>query len=243
MMKSNTLYGIGVGPGDPELLTMKAALILSECKQVIVPKAKSDGGSVALRIAERYIGANAEIREMVFPMTTDKTRLAQSWRESAQKVAELLALGDTCFLTLGDAFLYSTYIYLLRALEEILPSVRVVTVPGITSFSASAALTRFPLGEGKEPITIIPTDDDLSPAREAILRGGTVVLMKIGHRLPAILELLEEVGALESAVLVQKAGQADERIERNLRELRQPEVVAEAGYLSVILVHTPMPLV
>lgn len=243
MMKSNTLYGIGVGPGDPELLTMKAARILSECKQVIVPKAKSDGGSVALRIAERYIGANAEIREMVFPMTTDKTRLAQSWRESAQKVAELLALGDTCFLTLGDAFLYSTYIYLLRALEEILPSVRVVTVPGITSFSASAALTRFPLGEGKEPITIIPTDDDLSPAREAILRGGTVVLMKIGHRLPAILELLEEVGALESAVLVQKAGQADERIERNLRELRQPEVVAEAGYLSVILVHTPMPLV
>lgn len=241
MTKPHTLYGIGVGPGDPDLLTVKAARILSECPQIIVPKAKSDGGSVALRIAQKHIGPKAEIHEMVFPMTKDKTRLEEAWLASAQKVADLLALGDTCFLTLGDALLYSTYIYLLRALEKILPSAPVVTVPGITSFSASAALTRFHLGEGKEPITIIPTDDDLSPARDAILRGGTVVLMKIGHRLPAILALLEETGTIATSVLVQKAGQPEQRIETDLRQLHQNAPDDEAGYLSVLLVHSPIP--
>ncbi len=227
---------MGVGPGDPELLTMKAAAVLGRCPHVIVPKAKSDGDSVALEIAGRYVHKGAAIHELVFPMTMDKAALSRSWKESARTIAALLETGaDVCFLTLGDALVYSTYIYLLRELKSILPGLKVVTVPGITSFSAVAALTGFSLGEGKEPITIVPTADDLTAVRCALQTGGTVVLMKIGKRLGEILDLLEETGVIDDAVFVQRAGQPTERIELNLRKLRGED--AQAGYLSVILVH------
>lgn len=236
-MVLGTFYGMGVGPGDPELLTVKAASVLARCPHVVVPKAKADGGSVAWEIASRYVHPNAVIHELVFPMTTDKTELSRSWRESAGTLASLLETGaDVCFLTLGDALVYSTYIYLLRELKAILPALQVVTVPGITSFSAVAALTGFPLGEGKEPITVVPTADDLSAVRQAIQTGGTVVLMKIGKRLGDILDILEETGVIGDAVFVQRAGHPTQVIELDLRKLRGEH--SEAGYLSVILIHS-----
>ena len=235
-MSLGTFYGMGVGPGDPELLTVKAASILGRCPHVVVPKAKADGGSVALEIAGRYVHEGAVVHELVFPMTMDNTELSRSWKKAAQSIAELLKTGaDVCFLTLGDALVYSTYIYLLRELKVIVPDVQVVTVPGITSFSAVAALTNFPLGEGKVPITIVPTADDLTAVRRAVETGGTVVLMKIGKRLCDILDLLEETGVIGDAVFVQRAGQPTQRIELDLRKLRGE--AAQAGYLSVILVH------
>ena len=225
-----TFYGMGVGPGDPELVTVKAASILARCPHVVVPKAKADGGSVALEIAGRYVQRNARVHELVFPMTTDKAELSRSWRESAEMIAALLQTGtDVCFLTLGDALVYSTYIYLLRELTAILPDLHVVTVPGITSFSAVAALTHFPLGEGKDPITVVPTADDLSAVRQAIQTGGTVVLMKIGKRLGDILDILEETGVIGDAVFVQRAGHPTQVIELDLRKLRSAG--SEAGYL------------
>jgi len=235
-MSLGTFYGMGVGPGDPELLTVKAASILGRCLHVVVPKAKADGGSVALEIAGRYVHGGAVVHELVFPMTMDKAELSRSWKESAQTIAALLKTGaDVCFLTLGDALVYSTYIYLLRELKAIVTDVEVVTVPGITSFSAVAALTSFPLGEGKEPITVVPTADDLTAVRRAVEAGGTVVLMKIGKRLGDILDILEELGVIGDAVFVQRAGQPTQRVELDLRKLRGED--AEAGYLSVILVH------
>ena len=170
-------------------------------------------------------------------MTADKAELSRSWRESARTLGALLETGaDVCFLTLGDALVYSTYIYLLRELKALLPALHVVTVPGITSFSAVAALTHFPLGEGKEPITVVPTADDLSAVRNAIQTGGTVVLMKIGKRLGDILDILEETGVIGDAVFVQRAGHPTQVIELDLRKLRGES--SEAGYLSVILIHT-----
>ncbi|MHB8879288.1 MAG: precorrin-2 C(20)-methyltransferase, partial [Myxococcaceae bacterium] len=155
--------------------------------------------------------------------------------EAARRVGEVLESGeDACFLTLGDPLLYSTYVYLLRALRARLPQVRVVTVPGVTAFCAAAALTEFPVGAGKEPVAIIPTADDLEPVRSALARGGTVVLMKVGKRLPGIIDLLEQTGALNRAVLVARAGLDGQRIETDLKKLRE---APEAGYLSVILVH------
>jgi len=204
-MSLGTFYGMGVGPGDPELLTVKASFILGRCSHIVVPKAKTDGGSVALEIAGRYVHKGAVIHELVFPMTMDKAELSRSWKESAQTIAALLQTGaDVCFLTLGDALVYSTYIYLLRELKVILPEVEVVTVPGISSFSAVAALTDFPLGEGKHPITIVPTADDLTAVRRAVETGGTVVLMKIGKRLGDILDLLEKTGVIDDALFVQR---------------------------------------
>lgn len=234
-MKVGTLYGIGVGPGDPDLITVKATKILEHCRHVFVPTARNEGGSVALTIARRHINPDAEIHEMVFPMTTDRQKLEAHWDASARRVADVLETGaDACFLTLGDAFLYSTYIYLLRALRSRIPHVEVVTVPGVTAFSAAAALAEFSVGEAKERVTIVPTADDLEDLKRAVESGGTVVLMKIGKRLGRILDTLDGYGVLDSGVFVSRAGMDNQRIVKNLRDLKGE--ADDTGYLSIILV-------
>ena len=236
-MKSGKLLGIGVGPGDPELLTVKGARLLNNCRHLFVPKAKIKSESLALDIAKGYLNEKTEVYELIFPMLTDKEELERCWNESACRIAEVLKKGeDACFLTLGDAMLYSTYIYLIRALMEILPDVEVETVPGVTAFSAVAALINFPVGEGKELVTIIPAADDLETIRKALKNKGTVVLMKIGIRLQGILDILEEEKVIDDAAFVAYAGQGKERVETNLRKLRSER--PETGYLSTILVRT-----
>ncbi|HEY3319116.1 MAG TPA: precorrin-2 C(20)-methyltransferase [Planctomycetota bacterium] len=232
---TGTLYGIGIGPGDPDLITVKGAQLLQRCPHVFVPKARTAAESLALSIAGKHISPSAAIHELVFPMTTDGEKLEQRWNESARQVCAVLSAGaDSCFLTLGDPFLYSTYIYLMRAVRRQLTDVRVVTVPGVTAFSASAALAGFPVGEGKKPVTIVPTSDNLEQVRRALSTGGTVVLMKIGKRLPEILKLLDASGVIERSVLVSRVGLPEERIETDLRKLLTSGV--EAEYLAVILV-------
>jgi len=190
---------------------------------------------VALGIAEKYINSDAEIHELVFPMTTDRSKLEACWEESAQAVAEVLENGsDACFLTLGDAFLYSTYIYLIRALRRLIPDVEIVTTPGVTAFSAAAALAEFPIGEAKESVTIVPTADDPNQVKQALSQGGTVVLMKIGKRLERILDLLDDSEALDRSVFVSRAGMNEQRIVKDVRNIRGEK--EDAGYLSVILV-------
>jgi precorrin-2/cobalt-factor-2 C20-methyltransferase len=239
-MKKGTLYGIGVGPGDPEWITVKGARVLAQCRRIFVPKSKEERDSAALQIAQSYISAEAQVRELSFPMITDPHKLALHWDEAARQMAEVLEKGeDCCFLTLGDLFLYSTYIYLLRALRKMIPDLDVVSIPGINAFSAAAALTEFPVGEAKEQVTIIPTADDLGAVKNALAQGGTVVLMKIGKRLESILDILEEEGLLDRAVFVGRAGQVGQRIETDLRRLRTNEPTT--GYLSIILVHAERP--
>ena len=235
-MNTGTLYGIGIGPGDPELITLKAARLISSCPTLFVPKARTAAESVALAIARSLIGPETRIEELVFPMTADAKALAEKWDTAAAHVAEVLAAGeDACFLTLGDPLLYSTYIYLLRALRKRIPDLKAVTVPGIMAFGAAAASAEFPIGEGRAPVTIVPAADDLAAVRRALAAGGTVVLMKIGKRLPEVLALLDAESLLEKSVFVSHVGMATQRIETDLRRLKDEG--PEAGYLSIILVH------
>jgi precorrin-4/cobalt-precorrin-4 C11-methyltransferase len=230
-----TFYGIGTGPGDSGWLTVKGASILGSCPHVFAPKARIKSESLALSIAQPYVGATATVHEQLFPMTKDEDELSAHWREAADAIATVLEGGeDACFLTIGDPMLYSTYVYLLRALRERLPSVAVETVPGVTSFCAAASLTNFTLGERKEPLTIIPAADDLGAVERALASQGTVVLMKIGGRLPEILDLLRKRKLIDQAVLVARAGQPEERVVTDLDHL-SPEEAANVGYLSVIL--------
>lgn len=229
-------YGIGVGPGDPELMTLKGARILSQCRLVFVPKSKEERDSAALKIASPLLGQDSQIIELMFPMITDPKALSDHWDKSAQKIADFLLDGKDCvFLTLGDPLLYSTYIYLLRHLRPKIQELEVLTIPGVNAFSAAAALTEFPVGEAKSPVTIIPTADDLAMVEQALEKGGTLVLMKIGKRLAKILDLLERLGLMDQAVFVARAGQEGQRIETDLRRLKAED--PEAGYLSIILVH------
>lgn len=235
-MKPGTLYGIGVGPGDPEWITLKGVNLLARCRHIFVPKGQIAGDSTALAIARPHVNPDSTVYELLFPMTTDRAELARRWDESARQIYDVLGTGeDACFLTLGDPFLYSTYIYLLRAMRALAPDLTVVTVPGITSMSAAASLTEFPVGEGKEWVTIVPAADDYAVLERALSQGGTVVLMKIGKRLEAILDLLERKGLTDQAVLVARAGCRDQRIETDLRKVKGE--APEAGYLSIMLIH------
>jgi precorrin-2/cobalt-factor-2 C20-methyltransferase len=151
-MRPGTLYGIGVGPGDPELITVKGAAILARCRRIFVPRARSAAESLALDIAERYVDGAAEITELLFPMTADKEELSLRWGEAAEAVAAALRTGeDACFLTLGDPLLYSTYIYLLREIRARMPDATVVTVPGITLSAPPPPFPGSPSGKGRRP--------------------------------------------------------------------------------------------
>jgi len=234
-MTQGTLYGIGVGPGDSEWMTVKGARILAACRHIYVPKSRVAADSVALEIARDYLRPDAIVGELPFPMTADAAVLRSSWRQAAADVARTLAQGeDCCFLTLGDALLYSTYIYLIRELRALCPDVRIVTVPGITAFSAAAALCNFPVGQGKQPVTIVPASDDLWQLAEALDRGGTVVLMKVGPRLDRVLDELESRGLMAQAVFVSHAGMPQQRVETDLRQLRG--AAEETGYLSIVII-------
>jgi precorrin-2/cobalt-factor-2 C20-methyltransferase len=234
-MTIGTLYGIGVGPGDPELITVKGALLLAATRSVFVPKPNQDGDSLALSIARRYLRSDAEVTELIFPMATESAVLSERWTESAHRVAATLRKGEhACFLTLGDPMLYSTWIYLCRALGRVLPQAQTVTVPGITAVAAAAALTGVALGEGKSSLTIVPTAEQLGLVRQALATGGTVALMKVGKRLPEVIEAIAAHGALDRAVLVARAGLEGQRVQTDLGALRDQG--PEAGYLSVVLI-------
>jgi precorrin-2/cobalt-factor-2 C20-methyltransferase len=234
-LQRGTLYGIGVGPGDPQWMTVQAVGILATCRHVCVPVSGPEPGSLALEIARPYLRPEAVIHQQAFPMTSDEALLRQSWQQAAREVLAILDAGDDCaFLTLGDALLYSTYIYLLHELRAICPAANVVTVPGVTAFSAAAALTNFAVGQGKQPVTIVPASDDLDRFTQALDAGGTVVLMKIGRRLEKVLDALEARGLLEQGVFVAYAGMPQQQVETNLRRLRgQGE---KTGYLSLLIV-------
>jgi precorrin-2/cobalt-factor-2 C20-methyltransferase len=230
------LYVVGVGPGNPQWLTVQATQVLAACRHVGAPRSRAEGESVALEIARPYLRADAVIHELTFPMTSDTHVLEEHWRQAACEVREVLAGGEDCaFLTLGDPLLYATSIFLVRALRELCPEAAVVTVPGVTAFSAAAALTGFAIGEGKEPVTIVPAADDMAPLCDALDRGGTVVLMKVGRRLERVLDELERRGLLERAVFVAHAGMPQQRVETDLRRLRGQS--QDVPYLSIVLIH------
>ncbi len=235
-MNPITFYGIGVGPGDPELLTLKAANILKSVKNIIAPIPKNGSKSLALDIARSHLRSDAVVHTLVFPMVSDTLALDRHWSEAGQKAQEILAAGnDVCFLTLGDPLLYSTYIYLLRALKKRMPNLDCQTIPGITAASAVAARTNFPIGEGKATVTIVPTADDPTDLIQALDRPGSVVLMKIGNRLSDILDILARRNLLQHGVLVSRAGQAGEQIETDLTRLLHSDT--KIGYMATMIIH------
>lgn len=235
-MKIGTLYGIGIGPGDPELLTVKGVRLLESCRHVFVPRGRKVAESLALTIAERYVNPGTAIISIEFPMTRDPVALEKRWQENSKPIADVLKSGqDACYLTLGDTLLYSTYVYLMRALAELVPGVKIVTVPGVTSVAAAAALAGFPLGVGDRSMTILPVGKDIEAIASALESHGTVVLMKIGKKLPRILDLLEAHGAIDEAVFVARAGLNGQRVVTDLRRLKAEP--PETGHLSVILIH------
>ncbi|HBC93893.1 MAG TPA: precorrin-2 C(20)-methyltransferase [Pelotomaculum sp.] len=223
-------YGIGVGPGDPDLLTLKAVKLLQHVDVIIAPRTEKKEGSIALSIAGGYIREDTRILELAFPMVFDRNFLTEAWEQNKTVILDLLQEGkNVAFLTLGDPMLYSTYIYIYRLLEG--NGITIETVPGITSFCAAASRLNFPLAEGNDILSIVPAILEEDKIATALSCSDNLVLMKVYKNYERVAGQLKEHGFDGETVMISRCGFADEEIVYNLedRECKMP------NYLSTIL--------
>ena len=223
---SGCLYSVGVGPGDPELMTLKAVKIIRNCQVLVLP-AGSKEKCVAYQIVRQAI---PEIEDkttvcLVMPMTKDKDRLEKSHREGTQKVAEVLDAGkDAAFLTLGDPTVYATSMYIHQRIAGM--GYRTSIVSGVPSFCAAAAKLGVSLGEKQEQIHIIPASYDVEAAMQL---PGTRILMKAGKKMPAVRQCVKEHHGW--AAMVENCGMAEEHLWINAEDM--PE---HPGYYTLVIV-------
>ena len=225
------LYGIGVGPGDPELLTVKAARVLSSVRTVFAAASTKNDSSLSLSIARPHLGPGAAIQVLGFPMTRDQTQMRRAWEANARMVLAALELGDAAFLTLGDPMLYSTFGYLLRTLRDMAPEFRAEVIPGITSFQAAAARTQTVLAESGENLLVVSGVQSREDLRRHLECADNAAVLKAYRNFGEIREVLEELDLADTSTFVSRLGLEGETVSHGLAQA--PE---SPHYLSLLLV-------
>jgi len=229
-------YGIGVGPGDSELVTLKAVRIIKSVNCIFAPRADSKASSLALDIVSN-ICEGKRVVEQVYPMVKDKSKLETAWLASANEIKRELDAGNSvAYLTIGDPLTFSTYCYLLQQLSKLIPSEKIHTIPGITSYNAASSLANFSLIEQSEKLAIVPVSSDISELRPILNSFDTVILMKVAKKLDEVIELLEDMELIDNSLFASYIGFENELITRDLLSLKG----AGKGYLSVIIVRKPI---
>lgn len=228
---SGIFYGIGVGPGDPELLTVKAIKAIEQVDVLIAPKTEKKDGSVALTVAKPYLKKDVEIVYQVFPMVKGfAENSTEAWEANKQEILALLKEGkNVAFLTIGDPMFYSTYIYVFRLLEQ--EGVEIKTIPGIPAFAAIGSQLGYPIVEGDDVLSIIPATASPEKVEKAMQAADNVVLMKVYKNFEEVADLLDKNEMAEQAVLVSRAGLDDEKIIYDVLAHKKDKL----NYLSTIL--------
>lgn len=235
-----TFYVVGVGPGDPQLMTLKAVKILEECNTWFVPSAFENGGSMALKIASGAVSQKGkEILSHRFPMKqvhrgkSPDPEVKRAWQEAAKIIMACLEKGrDVVFPTLGDPAIYSTGFYVCETLQEYGSPFRVEIVPGVSAIGASSAVSGVPLCLGDERLVVIPATFENDRIRELVALSDAVVFMKVHKVLERLVALLEELGLIDNAVLVERCSLGDQRIWTDIRKA----VGEEIHYFSTMVV-------
>ncbi len=228
-----TLYGIGVGPGDPELITLKGLRKLKESDVIAYPKKQRGSKSYAQKIIEEYFqpGEKAMLG-LVFPMTKDQEILEKKWSETVESIWEVVATGkNVAFVTEGDPLLFSTFIHMMRLMKERYPEVKMEVVPGISSINAAASRLQIPLADGDEQVAIVPAQDDYEAMKKAIEENDCVIFIKVAKVMNVMLQILQELDLLAKASVVTKVTSGEE-IVWNIEELPG----AELEYLTLMVV-------
>ncbi|MGH3915290.1 MAG: precorrin-2 C(20)-methyltransferase [Pseudonocardiaceae bacterium] len=231
------LVGVGVGPGNPDLLTVAAVGELNAAGRVFVPVMAPDLVGRAEMVVRAHL-RHDRLERLVFALNDDvngsQRRRHDCWDAAATRVVQYLRAhgGTAVFATLGDPSVYSTFGYLAGTVHDLLPGVRIRTIPGITAMQAAASAAGVTLAEGTEPLTLLPLSRDLTELDAALVRGGTVVAYKGGHQLAEVRERVAAAGALDRAWCAEHVGTADQRV----LPLADTDV---ASYLSTVLILPP----
>ena len=222
-----TLYGVGLGPGDPELLTLRAARLIRNARVVAYPSL-AGAKSFARSIAEEFIADGVQEIAMDVPMTTERGPAQAAYDKGAKEIAEALEAGlDVVALCEGDPFFYGSFMYLFARLSE---RYTVVTVPGVTSMTACAAAAGMPMAARNERVTVLPGPLPEAELEARIEGAESLAIMKVGRHLGKIRAVLEKLGLLDQAVYVERATLADQKV------LPVAEAPDPAPYFSMILV-------
>ena len=227
------LYGVGVGPGDPELLTLKALRVLQQAPVICTPQSETSGDSYALEIVRQFLDpAKQETMRVTFP-TDDAEGAAGVWRHAAEDIARRLLQGmDVAFITEGDPMLYSTFAYILQDIALAHPEIPVEIVPGVSSVMAAAASAAIPLVTHGQRLAILPAVYGIDDLREAIANYDTIVLMKVNRTLLSALANLETLGLAGKGIYVRRASTPGERVINDLRQLTDEDL----DYFSLLII-------
>lgn len=186
---------MGCGPGDPELLTIRALNIIKEADVIFAPTSKLNKPSIALSIVEKYLKKTTEIINLVFPMIKDRYSLKEYWKKNAFEIAKMVrSKKKSVYLTVGDPSLYSTWIYIHKELKKNYQDIEIEIVPGITSIFAFAAESKISLVEGDEHLSVVPACYDLNKVKNTVKSSDTIVFLKDGRYFDSVIDMLSETG-------------------------------------------------
>ena len=234
------LIGIGVGPGDPDLLTVKAVKAIQNADIIMCPASKEDRPSIALSVVSPLIdkSKNQEIVKLIFPMTKDKDILEETWKKNARIMAQKVLLGkNVVYLTVGDPYLYSTWIYMHKDLKENHPSMEISVIPGIVSMFTFASKAGVSIAEGADKVAIIPSCYDLSSVKEIAKNSETMVFLKDGRYFDQVIDVLKESGFPDDSIFAigQDLGTENEIIRKmTLGEVNDESLTTK--YFSILVV-------
>lgn len=220
---TNKFYGIGVGVGDPEQLTIKAVNALKKLDVVIVPEAKKAEGSTAYEIAKEYLKKDIEIVFMEFPMLKNPLDRVEGRKANTRVVESLLEQGKNVgFLTIGDSMTYSTYVYLLENMQDKYKS-QVETIPGISSFADMASRFNFPIVMGDESLKIVSINDNTDIEKE-LQESENIVFMKVMRNFDKLKEALTKTNNLNNIIMVSNSGKDNEEVFYDISNLTKEDI-------------------
>ncbi len=239
--ETGTLYGIGAGPGAPDLLTIRAQNILRTCPVICLPvgpRGESYVGHIVENLLDR---SQQEVLMARFPMQRDKDLALPARADAANVVLERLKAGlDVAFVTEGDPLVYSTFGYVLATVRSYSPAISIQVVPGISSIMAAAAAACLPLASWDERIAIVPASYMVEQAGQEELRTllrlfNTIILLKVSPVFDALLTILEEFDLVQHAVFVRRCSTEQEEVVFDLAHLRGQTI----DYFSLVIVRNP----
>lgn len=236
-MNNGVLYGLSLGPGNPDLMTRRAWALLQTGKVWSYPIRNPKSDSYALDIVLRAgLDLPAEHMPLIFPMTHDAEKLAKYWLRAAETVLEKLQAGeDVLFLVEGDASTYSTFGHLAKTVAALDESIVIETIAGVSSFNAAAACVKMPLADVDDTVAIIPAGYGLDVITTMLDEFDTLILLKVKPLLDDIIDLLTARELLPHSRFIEKAGTPEERVITEVSSLYGEKV----NYLSLLLIKNP----